>query len=248
MRGSLAGDDAFLAAMLARDWSTSLGSTGEHVELDPGSRRVVFAADVPGGHRWAVVVARSGVQWLAAWFTGPGGAEPAQMTEAVPAMPVGSEALVLMDVSAATGPLVVLAEPGLDAQYSPSLDRAPDGRLVREFAVLPVVDGVPTGEVTMPITWGGEAVQVLVGAASRGVSTVLTTGTPPWAAGMAFGPDPVDDAVLGSCLTEAGFTVDVTADGQGLSWAPAQTGQLSSAEQAVVDRQLDRCYLAATGG
>jgi len=249
VRGSLADDEEFLAAMEARTWSIALGYTGATLDPEPGTRRVVFAADVPGGHRWAVVLARSGVQWLVAWFAGPRGAEPRQMTEAAPPMPfLGSQPMALMDVSAVTGPLVVLAAPGRDAEYSPSLDRAPDGGLVRDFRPVPVVDGVPMGQVTMPITWGAEELRVLLDGADRGTATVLSTGVPPWAQQTAFGPGPVDDTVLGACLTGVGFDVTVSAGGQGVSWENPSAGQLSSAEQAVVDRQVDQCYAQATGG
>jgi hypothetical protein len=249
VRGSLDGDADFLAAMAERTWSIPLGYTGGTLDPEPGTSRVVFAGDVPGGHRWAVVLARSGVQWMLAWFAGPRGADPGQMVPAVEPMPfLGSQPIALMDVSEVTGPLVVLGEPGQAVEYSASLDRAPDGQLVRDFRPLPVVDGVPMGEVTMPITWGAEELRVVEDGSRRIVSAVLSTGAPHWGQPMTYGPGPVDDTVLSACLTAAGFDVRVTAGGQGVSWADPSSGRRSSAEQAVVDRQIDECYAQATAG
>ena len=253
VRGSLADDEGFLAEMAGRDWSSPYGDDGAELTPYPTTRRVVYAADVPGGSRWVVVLGRNGVQWLVAWFTGPRDASPDEMTLALPASPfLGSEPLVLMDVSGTTGPVVVLAEPGDGAEYAPGLDRAPDGQLVRDFDPLPMTDGVPVGLVTMPVTWNAAQLFVLHDGERFLTGIQLVTGTPPWAM-VSWGPNPPDDAVLAACLTEAGFVVagdplrgDV-AD-VGVSWSDPVSGQLTSAEQAVRDRLVDGCYTRATGG
>lgn len=257
VRGSLADDADFLAAMTAREWSSPYGPDGEELTPFPSTRRVVYAADVPGGARWAVVVARTDLQWLVAWFTGPRGATPEEMelgSEATPLL--GSEPLVLMDVSEETGPVVVLGEPGDGAEYSPSLDRAPDGQLVRDFQPLPVVDGVPTGEVTMPITYNAAELYVVRGDRRSYAGNQFAIGIPPWI-DTTPPAGPTDDALFGACLTEFGFDVvgpganggsTWSSPGAGVSWSDPQEGQLTSAEQAVRDRQVDACIARATVG
>ena len=59
-RGSLADDPAFLAAVAALPWSPPPSGSGFARPFDPATRRVVYAADVPGGQRWAVVMASYG--------------------------------------------------------------------------------------------------------------------------------------------------------------------------------------------
>ena len=151
-RGSLADDEGFLADVAALDWSGP-EVNGRVWANAASSRRVVYAADVPGGHRWAVVLARSGVQWTWAWFTGPAGADADELTLAVEPDRIERDAvLALMDVAGPAAPLVVLGRPGDGAEYSPGPRRAP--------APLPEVDGVPLGEVPPPAGRGTEAVVV----------------------------------------------------------------------------------------
>jgi hypothetical protein len=178
-----------------------------------------------------------------AWFAGPSGADPDEMSLAAVDRTDRSQVLALMDVTHETGPLVVLAQPGDGVQYSPSLDRAADGGLVRRFDPLPLVDEVPTATVTTPITWDAGQVQLRHGSSWSVV--VVTTGVPGYAPD--FGPEPPDAALLTPCLTALGVRVEV--DDQGEVTAtddPAPT--LSSAEQADRDRATDRCWTVATGG
>ncbi|MGY1750787.1 hypothetical protein [Modestobacter sp. SYSU DS0511] len=248
VRGSLADDEEFLAAVAALDWDLAVGLDGVSYGGDapapePGTQRVVYAGDVPGGHRWVVVIARAGAQWSWAWFTGPRGAEPAELTPAVTSMPItGRERLALMDVSADTGPLLVLAEPGAVAEYSPSLDRAPDGDLVRDFDPLPVVDGVPLGVVTTPITWGAGEVRM-----SAGELPVhpFTTGEEP--RHLEFPTGPIDGTDLPPCLEQLGVDVHLSPDGHLEGWGDSPPGELSSAEQAAREEQIAACFRTATG-
>jgi hypothetical protein len=240
-RGSLADDPSFLARAAGLSWSDPADpEAGSAWQVESGTSRAVYAADVPGGHRWAVVMARWRSQWAVAWFTGPAGSPAEDLTLAAPPTPwSGRGPLALMDVTGPRGPLLVLAEPGVSAEYSPSLDRAPDGRLVRDFEPLPRFDGVLLGWVTTPITWtAGEVHQVRDDVAVT-VPDLLITGEPPWPDWFADSGAPVDDAVLGPCLTALGFDVD---DGPGagdLQWSlsvPTESSRETAArEQAAAD-------------
>ncbi|MFQ1002918.1 hypothetical protein [Modestobacter sp. SSW1-42] len=245
-RGSLADDPGFLAGVAALRWSPPASGSGFSRSFDGDSRRVVYAADVPGGHRWAVVMARNGSSWVVNWFAGPRGARPAEMTEAYG--PTGwsrSLPLALMDVSAATGPLVVLADPGVGVEYSATLDRAPDGSLVRDFVELPEVDGVRSGLVRTPVSYGPDTAPELV-QVRNGVRTplgiTLTTGTPLWAP-TAYPDDPPDPSDIAECLTANGFTVQAAPPSAGVYYEDPRTGDLSSEEQAERDRAGQDCFL-----
>jgi hypothetical protein len=246
-RGSLADDEEFLAAVAALPWSAMDPGTGVTWEIEPDTRRVVYAADVPGGHRWALVMARWRQQWAVAWFSGPRGATPAQLTEAYQATPwTGTAPLALIDASEPRGPLLLLAEPGVGAEYSPSLDRAPDGRMVRDFDPLPVVDGAPLGMVTTPVTWNAGEVHQLIGTTRTPVFELRITGNPEWQTRWGFSDTTPDEAVLAACLTGLGLDVD---DGPGegdLSWGWTDTGQTTSAEDAEREEAAADCHAQAS--
>jgi hypothetical protein len=248
-RGSLAGDAELLAAITALPWSPVPSGSGSSPFSDPSTRRVLFAADVPGGHRWAVVMASYGPQWVVNWFTGPSGADPSQLTEATaPTVWSPSEPLALLDVSADFGPLVLLTAPGATAEWSATLDRAPDRSLSREFVPLHEEDGVLVRLVRTPVTWDpttdGELFQLREGVRSE-VQSFLTTGTPPW---MRTDPGPArpDTAEVAACLSANGFTVEAAPPSAGVYYADPRTGDLSSVEQAERDRASEDCFLADT--
>jgi hypothetical protein len=243
-RGSLAGDEDLLGALTDRDWSGPIGPLGDMQSPDPGTQRVVYAGDVPGGHRWGVVIGRAGMQWMYAWFAGPAGADPDQLQLAAVDRSIRGQVLALMDVTDATGPLVVLTAPGDGAEYSPSLDRTATGELARRYDPLPVVDGVPTATVTTPISWDAGQVHLLRDGVLIDVP-LMTTGTPEYV--PVYGPDPPDPAVLTPCMAAIGIDVDVDSLG-GVSWSYDSNEPMSSAEQAVQERAADRCWTAATGG
>ncbi|MCZ2826478.1 MULTISPECIES: hypothetical protein [unclassified Modestobacter] len=242
VRGSLADDEEFLTAMAGADWTDPTAPDGQLVDWggpspDPGTQRVVYAADVPGGHRWAVVVARAGTEWVWTWFTGPRGAEPAEMTPVIGGVPLWADPLALMDGSAETSTLVVLGEPGLEAEYSPSLDRTSGGELVRDFDPLPLVDGVPLGVVITPVTWNAGEVQVTSPVGQQSLSPMLSGPLPSW---PAFPTGPVDEALVAPCLEQLGLDVQTR---PGLSWEESE--QLSSAEEAAREHEIAACFRAA---
>lgn len=249
-RGSLADDPGFLAGVAALPWSPAMDpTTGSSAEIEPDTRRVLYAADVPGGHRWAVVMARSRQSWAVNWFAGPGGADPASLTEAsYPTVWSPTQPLALMDVSAATAPIVVLGDPGATYEYSPSLDRTPDGSLVRDFQPLPVVDGVPLGAVPTPVVWNAGELRPSAGASYSPVWDVRYTGAAPWDSWYAPVGGPPDLAVLAPCLTALGYTVDVGPGEGEYSYGDPASFDRSSAEQAVREKATADCHNASSGG
>ncbi|WP_249523873.1 hypothetical protein [Modestobacter marinus] len=251
VRGSLADDEEFLAAMAATPWTGPAGPDGEigywgGPTPDLDTSRVVYAADVPGGHRWAVVVARSGTGWAWGWFTGARGAEPAEMTLVFGSMPLGSrERLALIDASAETGTLVVLGEPGLEAEYSPSLDRAPSGELVRDFDPLPMIDGVPVGVVPVPVIWSAGEVRVIVGGVASEPLFPMLDGQPPsW---PEYPTGPVDNALVAPCLESLGLRVELQENGAYLNYEDPSYSDSSSAELAAREHEIAACFRAGEG-
>ncbi|NEK93061.1 hypothetical protein GCU67_02570 [Modestobacter muralis] len=247
-RGSLAGDAALLAELAALPWSPPPSGSGYARPFDPATRRVVYAADVPGGHRWAVVMASNGPQWVLNWFAGPSGAAPAELTEAFgPVQVSADEPVALMDVSADTGPLVVLTDPGVAAEYSATLDRAPDGTLVRTAVTLPEVDGVPLGLVRAPVAYGPDTspeLYVRRDGVRTPVESFLMTGTPPWTRTQ-YPTRPPDPAEVAECLVANGFTVEAAPPSAGVYFEDPRTGDLSSTEQADRERASEDCFIGA---
>jgi hypothetical protein len=248
-RGSLADDAGFLAQAATLPWSGVVDpASGALRQVEPDSRRVVYAADVPGGHRWVVVMARWQQQWAVNWFSGPRGADPSQLVEAYAPLPwSGLAPLAVMDASESRGPLLVLAEPGVSAEYSPGRDRAPDGRLVRDFDPLPVVDGALLGSVTTPLTWdSGELYQVR-GASRSQVYEVHYTHAPwdSWYSGVG---EPPEDAVVAECLTALGLQVQDGPGAQDVAWSESDRDEITSAEVAARDEAAAACHVQASGG
>jgi hypothetical protein len=249
-RGSLADDAGLLAQAAALPWSKVVDpGSGIMRPAEPDTRRVVYAADVPGGHRWVVVMARWEDRWAVNWFAGPSGADPARLTEAYAPVPWSEFApLALMDASAELSPLLVLGEPGTSADYSPSRDRASDGQLVRDFEPLPELDGVLLGTVPTPVTWDAGELHEVRGRNRGRVLEVLVTGGAPWSSWYTGVDGLPDDAVLGPCLTALGLPVD---DGPGrhdLSWTDIGRDDLASVEAAARDEAVATCHAQATGG
>jgi len=246
-RGSLAGDAAFVAGVQAREWASPPNVALGVLSPPAGTRRVLFAGDVPGGHRWALVMGRVGDQLRTAWFAGRAGARPEQLAlwlgegDAAPGVPI-----TLQDAAAPTGPLVVVGLPGDRVEYSPGQDRDADGRLVRHYAELPVVDGVALGEVTTPVVdHAGIAIayrdeQIVAAGTPRTLNAPLR-GVP-----LHADPDTAYWLRLRDCLTPQGFRVTLAPSGRDLSWTGGPVtapggGELSSAELAENTAAFDRC-------
>ena len=257
VRGSLAGDEEFLAGVRALDWGDPAGPGGPPTPA-AHTRRVAYAADVPGSERWALVLGRAGGQPVHAWFTGPAGTGPGGLAlTAGPERTGTNPAITLLDASGPTGTLVVVGRPEDAAEYSPSVDRDSTGRLRRTYVPLPVVDGVPVGRVVAPAVYGAGQVRVLSvrgGRVARDVLVPTVVGGPvaPPAGRGVDGSDPQYWNRLRDCLVTLGFQVRPDPDGTGLTWSggPAtapDVGPLSTSEQAQNDAASAGCAARAAG-
>ena len=111
----MAGDDDWLAEVAALPWwpeSPHRDPGMELTEPEVDTRHVAFADDVPSG-RVALVVGSSGREVVHAWFVGPRGAQPSQMTVADFPGAYESDVVALVDgePEADTLTLVVVAQP-----------------------------------------------------------------------------------------------------------------------------------------
>jgi hypothetical protein len=151
-RGGLADDDAWLTAMAAVEWSPSSPYRDPGMELaEPvptESRRVAYADDVPSG-RVALVVGLSGRQVVHAWFVGPRGAEPGEMTSADFPGLYDTDVVALVDGEAGdeTLTLVVVARPDavIERPLVPVVDA--DGNEAPSVDTLDLENGIAVVEV-----------------------------------------------------------------------------------------------------
>ena len=144
-RGSLAGDDEWVDAVRALDWEIPTELFAELPDPPLQERHVVFAGDVPDG-RVALVVGDDDGRLGAAWFTGPEGAEAAEME--VVDLPQRVNRTSPQALVRATSPdaravlLVAVGPPGasMDVTAPPVVDSAGTETLPR--VELPTEDGV----------------------------------------------------------------------------------------------------------
>jgi hypothetical protein len=150
-RGSLAQDEAFVAAVRRLPWTAD-----EAGDAALGIRTVVFAGDVPGA-RWALVVGQvlgpplapgspadglaGQTGLLAVWFGGRSGAPVDELRPlTAPTRAPADAPLGLLDQR--TGTLVVVAAPGDVVEVSERPEVVEDGRVYRSFREVETVDGV----------------------------------------------------------------------------------------------------------
>lgn len=180
-RGSLAGDTGFVDGMLRvpwtyQQWVTSSGGTTLDPQLQPDvgwtsqttdlaaayapdQRTVVFAGDVPGA-RWAFVVLAGELGDTGAWFSGPPGAAPEEMTISGTPQTVGpDEPVAHLDLANPERPLVVLTRPGDDVALSERAVLEADATVTRTYAPLPDddADGVLVTALTSSTQFGDPA-------------------------------------------------------------------------------------------
>jgi hypothetical protein len=158
-RGGLAEDTEWLDEVAQLPWDPGAEYRDPGMELTEGewyrlpepaadTRHVAYADDVPSG-RVALVVGISQQEVAHAWFVGPRGAEPDEMTRAAFPMVWGFDAVALVDGAADddTLTLVVVADPGdvVERPLVPVVDADGDS----EPAIEPVdlVDGIAVLEV-----------------------------------------------------------------------------------------------------
>lgn len=159
-RGSLAGDREFVDAVRQLPWDVADSALTGIAPPQPDSRHVVFAGDVPGG-RWALVVgpeqpgtegsdaepSSDGKGFSAAWYVGPEGATPDQLSQQSPPSWVLPSRRPTWRLDAKTGTLVVIAAPGDIVQISDRPVVASDGSVTRTFRSVDTVDGVAVVQV-----------------------------------------------------------------------------------------------------
>lgn len=222
-RGSLATDEAAIAAIAALPW------TSELVNPNPGAldvpdppvdeRHVVFAGDVPNGGRWALVVGPNtarptgdaadpnsqtdlgAISELAgAWFVGPEGAGAEQMTLAtIPRGIIAERPASLADeVSGAT---VVVAAPGDVIEISVRPEVAADTTVSRVYVESDAENGVLVTTVGGDPYRGLPAVQYRV---TRAGTVVAEGGPDGLSSADGEFPDPVDLTYLRPPLSRPG--------------------------------------------
>jgi hypothetical protein len=149
-RGSLAGDPAWLDAVEQLPWASAPAD-----EPPVTGRIVAFAGDVPGA-RVALVLDTTGAP-VHAWFVGPVGASPGQMTLAAqPTETIELAPIALMDApqpASDSRTLVVVAWPGDDVSLvtGRSVDAA--GEASEKRRPVPVTDGIGAIATDGPPTW-----------------------------------------------------------------------------------------------
>ena len=212
-RGSLAGDESFVEGVRSVEWSAPMGWVGAWPAPEEADRRVLFAGEVPGGSRWALVMGRVGFQLLYVWFTGPAGAPGASLQPAAPPGRGGpDEPMTLMDGRGPAATLVVVGLPGDEVAFSP------DGSA---WEPVPTDDGVASGLVTPPVSLaeaelritreGGDVVHRSALAYLRPTGPYLPPGA---------GPGPAEDPDgrqygerMRDCLLSGGWVVTPAAGG-----------------------------------
>jgi hypothetical protein len=169
-RGSLADDTAFLDALVKRPWKNQYTSDYPmDVTTTPGTRRVLYAGDLPAG-RWALLVGApeivppvrdtAGEPFISddvymAWFAGPPGAAPEDMAMVTyPYALTPGMTPALLDPP--TGTLVVVGAPGDAVEVSERVQVDADGKDSRTWTPAPTVDGIAEARldpVDLPWTW-----------------------------------------------------------------------------------------------
>lgn len=245
-RGSLADDADFIAGVRALEWSGPLGLDGANASPAAETRRVVFAGEVPGGERWAVVMGHIDDQQVWAWFLGSSEATPDELTLAAePARGGASQSIAVIDSRQPTGLLLVLSQPGDGVEYSPSLDRDTSGRLMRTYIPLPAVDGVAMAKVVTPITPDAGEVHVLrhTTVVAKPIPTPPTRLLPSLTTPASLTGDPeIFGEQMKACLEPLGFTVALYGpDAYAIVDGPYGPGPFSTAEQAEQQKLERQC-------
>lgn len=213
-RGSLADDAEWLSGVRRLDWQIPTELFGEIPDPPANERHVAFAGDVPGG-RVALVVGEQDGRVGAAWFTGPTGADPAEMELAVSPSPVPRHGPLALWQSATLhardGVLVLVTEPGDAVDLAAPPVVASNGEETRARVDLPVVDGVVATRVEGAWSMGRELRVRDAGAVPRVVGPALSfpgQASPPTAREAA----PPDQVVVDDLVAEVLADYDLTAE------------------------------------
>jgi hypothetical protein len=168
-RGSLADDEDWVAGLADRELVPSdpaeVASTGELPDSAIQERAVAFAGDVPG-ERVALVVARLwGGRVIQAWFTGPRGAEPDEMTMTLLRDAPSTGPLSLLDLLDAAPPrhvLVVVAFPGDEVEIMTGRTVTATGETLGRWEPVPTENGVGSVSLDVPVIWLQDNAQVRI--------------------------------------------------------------------------------------
>ena len=156
-RGSLAGDEDFVAAVRQLPWTSEATGGADVPDAPVATRWVVFAGDVPGG-RWALVAGENDAEpgqddpelqtdlgalsdLAVAWFVGPPGATPDQLE--LLSVPRGVDPQYPQALAdSATGALVVITAPGDEVELSLRPEIAADATVSRSWEPVDAPDGL----------------------------------------------------------------------------------------------------------
>lgn len=134
-RGSLAGDEDFLASLEAASYA---GPPAPQLT----NRRVVYAGDLLGT-RWVLLAGEVAGVLRAEWLAGPSGSSADVLTGIAVEDLAGDPPLALVSTGrAGRSALLVVAAPGDQVQLSTVVDVSADGSTSRRFVPVPTVDGV----------------------------------------------------------------------------------------------------------
>lgn len=136
-RGSLAGDAAYLQALVQKPWSSLPEYAGPPVE----TRHVVFAGEI-GGEVEALVIGWQDGGWQGIWWEGPADVAAADLAATGDAMPLDPDFVQQYTGSV----LLMIGRPGDTIEISPRQDIAADGSIV-PAPFVPVADATGVGTV-----------------------------------------------------------------------------------------------------
>lgn len=199
-RGSLAGDQAYLDALLTAASPALVGSPVE-------TRQVLFAGDV-GNQRIALVVGQDAFGLLQAWSSGPAGTPAAELEQGGS----GGYGEVMHSVAGIVGDpglFIALVVPGDAVEVSPRVEIDVSGTAVREWQRVESADGVlvvPTGDrgtnARYRVLRGGAQIETGEAWDLSGGRLAFPTGPNPGPLRPGPGRDPVDAQAYAAALQE----------------------------------------------
>jgi hypothetical protein len=208
-RGSLAGNAAYLQALLQKPWSSLPEHAGPPVE----TRHVVFAGEI-GGEVTALVIGWQDGGWQGIWWEGAADGAAADLAAAGDAMPLDPDFVEQYT----GGVLLVIGRPGDTIEISPRQDIAADGSIVpapfvpvADATGVGTVDGAALGTARIRVTRDGQVVldRVLHGGQEtrEGTADQLDLSA---ALGAAAGKpeEPLVRLMVQSFLDETGLGID----------------------------------------
>ncbi|MGY2081333.1 hypothetical protein [Modestobacter sp. SYSU DS0657] len=223
-RGALAEDADLVEGVRRLTWTEADDPNAPTAQVDPplDSRHVVWVDDVAGA-RWALVAAQDPEHDVGrvatAWFTGPAGADAAELQPASLLSGIDASSPVALS-DAGTGALVVVAAPGDDISLSRRPEVAADGAVDRSFEPVDVSDGVaalvlPPAAGTYDealryrVTRDGTAVTTAMPATSRSVGVSAAYDVPlTWLRGEPGDRDPVLTGGIDHVLEITGLSLE----------------------------------------